>query len=612
MTNHSDEVQTRITKVDRMKALGVIPYAASFDKQNPISSLSSFDTGKFRDIETIISGPINNVKTAGRVILYRSFGKISFAKLQDATGEIQIMFSRENCQIVTGGEKKSELSEEMSAYKFVEKLVDMGDFIGVEGELFLTHKGELTIFVSAFTFLAKAIRPLPEKFHGLKDEETLYRQRYLDLISNNDTYNRFLLRSRFIKVMRDFYEEEGFIELETPILGNSASGAAAAPFITHHNDYDLDVFLRISPETALKKATVGRFERVFEIARNFRNEGSDPSHLQEFTMVEHYAAYWNYQDNMVFIEKMMNTLFERLGLEKTVQIKDRDGNIQNVNFGSAWERIDYMKQIQEVTGVDITKYGPGDEEVFRDILRKQNIVIEGMEKMGLTTLIDYFYKKLVRPKIVGPAFLYNYPKYMQPLARASDEFPGTVEQFQVVVNGWEIIKAYSELVDPIDQRERFEEQARAAAAGDEEATSADYDFVHAMEYAMPPQSGLGFGIDRLLTLITGQENLRDSVLFPLVKPIEKRENSTKNAKETKVAVAILNEKANLEKWQEMNTIGHLCASFGARNGENLFFQDTATTADQQDIKMNMQHAIVIKSSPDSAQMISLLNEAKSR
>lgn len=200
--------------------------------------------------------------------------------------------------------------------------------------------------------------------------------------------------------MRDFYEEEGFIELETPILGNSASGAAAAPFTTHHNDYDLDVFLRISPETALKKATVGRFERVFEIARDFRNEGSDPSHLQEFTMVEHYVAYWNYEDNMRFIERMINSLFERLHLEKTVKIRDRDGNIQDVNFGTTWERIDYMKRIQEVTGIDIAKYEPGDEEVFRKILKDQKIVIEGMEKMGLTTLIDYFYKKLVRPKIV--------------------------------------------------------------------------------------------------------------------------------------------------------------------------------------------------------------------
>lgn len=518
MTTHADEVQTRIMKTERMKVLGVVPYASSFEKKNSIASLASFDTSKFREIETIIASPVANVKTAGRVTLYRSFGKISFAKIQDATGEIQVMFSRENCSIVTQDGLKTTLSEEISAYKFVEKLVDMGDFIGVEGELFLTHKGELTVFVSAFTFLSKAIRPLPEKFHGIKDEETLYRQRYLDLISNDETYNRFLLRSRFIKVMRDFYEEEGFIELETPILGNAASGAAAAPFITHHNDYDLDVFLRISPETALKKATVGRFERVFEIARDFRNEGSDPSHLQEFTMVEHYAAYWNYEDNMRFIERMINSLFERLGLEKTVKIKDRDGVIQDVNFGATWERIDYMKRIAEVTGIDISQYGPGDEEVFRKILKEQNIVIEGMEKMGLTTLIDYFYKKLVRPKIVGPAFLYNYPKYMQPLARSSDQFPGIVEQFQVVVNGWEIIKSYSELVDPIDQRARFEEQAKAAAAGDEEATSADYDFVLAMEYAMPPQSGLGFGIDRFLTLIMGQENLRDVVLFPLVKP----------------------------------------------------------------------------------------------
>lgn len=522
MTAHTDEVQTRIEKTERMKKLGIVPYAGSFDKKNPIDSLATFDKNNFREIETIIAGPVVNVKTAGRVTLYRSFGKISFAKIQDATGEIQVMFSRENCSIITKDGAKAILEdgngEEFSAYKFMEKLVDMGDFIGVEGELFLTHKGELTIFASNFTFLSKAVRPLPEKFHGIKDEETLYRQRYLDLISNDETYKRFLLRSRFIKTMRDFYEEEGFIELDTPILGNAASGAAAAPFITHHNDYDLDVFLRISPETALKKATVGRFERVFEIARDFRNEGSDPSHLQEFTMVEHYAAYWNYEDNMRFIEKMINVLFERLDLNKTVQIKDRDGNIQDVNFGATWERIDYMKRIHEVTGIDITLYGPGDEEIFRKILKEQNIIIEGMEKMGLTTLIDYFYKKLVRPKIVGPAFLYNYPKYMQPLARTSDEFPSIVEQFQVVVNGWEIIKSYSELVDPIDQRARFEEQAKAAAAGDEEATSADYDFVLAMEYAMPPQSGLGFGIDRFLTLITGQENLRDVVLFPLVKP----------------------------------------------------------------------------------------------
>lgn len=513
----SDESKVRLEKIGRMRAMGIVPYGPKFSKEHTLASLAA-RAQDFRDIETIIPAPTVNTRTAGRVVLHRSFGKICFMQIQDSTGSIQLMFSRENCSIVVNGEKKSMVSEEMSAYKFAEKLVDMGDFIGVEGELFLTHKGELTIFVDSFVFLSKAVRPLPEKFHGIKDEETLYRQRYLDLITNDATYNRFLLRSRFIKGLRDFYEEEGFIELETPILGNAASGAAAAPFVTHHNDYDLDVFLRISPETALKKATVGRFERVFEIARDFRNEGSDPSHLQEFTMVEHYAVYWNFEDNMRFIEKMINSLFERLNLPKVVQIKDRDGVVRDVDFGATWERINYVDRIREITGVDIMQYGPGDELKFRTILNEKGVKIDGVEKMGITTMIDYLYKKLVRPQMVGPAFLYNYPKFMQPLARASDANEAIVEQFQVVVNGWEIVKAYSELVDPVDQRSRFEEQAKAAAAGDEEATAADYDFVLAMEYGMPPQSGLGFGIDRFLTLILGQENLRDVVLFPLTKP----------------------------------------------------------------------------------------------
>lgn len=311
MTN-LDETGVRVEKAQRMKSLGVFPYGSKFENKQSIRDVIRRSKETFREIDTIIASPIINTRTAGRIVLYRSFGKIAFAKLQDATGSIQIMFSKEHCFVRSSEGRKESLSEEISAYKFVEKLLDLGDFIGVEGELFLTHKNELTIFVDTFTFLSKAIRPLPEKFHGIKDEEVVYRQRYLDLITNEATYDRFLLRSRFVKALRDFYEEEGFIELETPILGNAASGAAAKPFMTHHNDFDLDVFLRISPETALKKATVGRFERVFEIARDFRNEGSDPSHLQEFTMVEHYAAYWNFEDNMLFIEKMVNALFDRL------------------------------------------------------------------------------------------------------------------------------------------------------------------------------------------------------------------------------------------------------------------------------------------------------------
>jgi len=522
----NEESLVRIEKIKRMKNFGIIPYAAKFDKKDKISDLISREKEVFRDINDIILDTKMWLQTAGRVILYRSFGKISFGKLQDSTGEIQIMFSRENCAISSNWETGlKELRpvlgewEEMSAYKFVEKLVDIGDFIGVKWELFMTHKWELTIFVSEFQFLSKAIRSLPEKFHGLQDKESIYRQRYLDLITDKESYERFLFRSRFIKALRDFYDENDFIEIETPILGSSASGAAAAPFITHHNDYDHDFFLRISPETSLKKATVWRFERVFEIGRQFRNEGSDPSHMQEFTSVEHYSAFWDFEDNMRFTEKMFDYLFTKLNLDPIVQIKDKDWNSQSVNFSTPWERIDYIKWVRDASGIDVSAYNVWDEDKLRNDIISKWIRFERMEKMGLNTLIDYLYKKVLRPGIIWPAFVYNYPRTMQPLARVSDENPNIVEQFQLVINWWEAVKAYSELVDPIKQWENFVEQAKNAAAGDEEATSPDDDFVLAMEYGMPCQSGWWMWVDRIITLLTGQENLRDSILFPLTKPI---------------------------------------------------------------------------------------------
>jgi lysyl-tRNA synthetase class 2 len=312
-------------------------------------------------------------------------------------------------------------------------------------------------------FLSKAVRPLPEKFHGLEDQEVKYRQRYLDLISNEDTYSRMLFRSNFVRLMRDFYHQNGFIEIETPVLGNAASGAAAKPFITHHNDFDEEFFLRISPETSLKKATVGRFERVFEVARDFRNEGSDPSHLQEFTMVEHYAVYWNYEDNMRFTEKMFDYLFEHLKLPKIRRVKDKEGVEKEVDFTTPWQRVDYIKGVKEASGIDIVAYGQDDADRLRSDIRAKGIEFEGMDIMGTTTLIDYLFKKVLRPKILGPAFIVNYPRTMQPLARASDINPGIVEQFQLIVNGWEMLKAYSELVDPIEQQRNFDEQAKAAA-----------------------------------------------------------------------------------------------------------------------------------------------------
>ncbi|EKE28834.1 MAG: hypothetical protein ACD_3C00006G0016 [uncultured bacterium (gcode 4)] len=515
---YSDESLQRIEKISRMKNLWVIPYASKFDKKHSIADLIDKWSDNFRDVTEVIAWPKIEYSTAWRVILYRSFWKIAFAKLQDATGEIQIMFSRESCKIITDWEAKADLTEEMSAFKFVEKLVDMGDFIGVKWELFVTHKWELTLFAWEFEFLSKAIRPLPEKFHWLQDQEAIYRQRYLDLIRNNDSYERFLFRSNFVKAMRDFYHENSFIEIETPVFWSSASWAAAAPFVTHHNDFDHDFFLRISPETSLKKATVWRFERVFEVAKDFRNEWSDPSHMQEFTMVEHYAVFWNFEDNMRFTEEMFDYIFKKLNLNKSVNIKDKNGELKEVNFEWPWERLDYVKWIKEASSIDVETYEAWDEDKLRSDIRSKWIEFEWMNKMWVTTLIDYLYKKVLRPKLIWPVIIYNYPKLMQPLARVSDKNQNMVEQFQVVVNGWEILKAYSELVDPLLQRANFDEQAKAKAMWDVEATSGDDEFVLSMEYGMPPQSGWWMGIDRIITLLTGQDNLRDSVLFPLMKP----------------------------------------------------------------------------------------------
>lgn len=527
------EREVRIQKVEKMKKMGIHPFAQSFQKQDMIKDIiAKYENEELRDSEILVSDAQIQVATAGRVMLHRSHGKLAFAKILDSTGQIQLMFHRDNCKIIKV-EKNQDWtmnevavqalpfdeseSGEMTAYKFFEKMIDMGDFIGVRGEVFKTHKWELTIFVKEFKFLSKAIRPLPEKFHGLSDQEDLYRKRYLDMTMNPETYARFLFKSKFYEVLRDFYRSEGFTEIQTPILDNAASGAAARPFVTHHNDFDTDVYLRIAFETSLKKATVGRFEKVFEIGQDFRNEGSDPSHVQEFTQVEHYAVYRNYEDNMRFTEKMFDYLFEKLGLAKQLKVKDKDWIEKIVDFTTPWERIDYTQGVNQASGLDISQYGIDDADRLRADIQAKGISFEGMEKMGTTTLIDYLYKKVLRPKITGPAFIYNYPVIMQPLARISDGDENIVEQFQLLVNGWEICKAYSELVDPLLQQANFDKQAEAAAKGDDEATSGDEAFVEAMEYGMPPQSGFGMGLERILAILTEQDNLRDVIMFPLMK-----------------------------------------------------------------------------------------------
>jgi len=535
------EKEVRIWKIKKLQSMWIHPYAQSFHKTHYIWDIIKESEGKeFREIETIIENPENQVSTAWRVMLYRSHWKLAFAKILDSTEQIQLMFHRDQCKIIKTEKqedgKMKDISVDslefpesetgvMTAYKFMEKMVDIWDFIWVKWEIFRTHKGELTIFVSEFKFLSKAVRPLPEKFHGLSDQEDLYRKRYLDMTMNPDTYKRFLFKSRFYQVLRDFYRKHWFTEIQTPILDNAASWAAARPFITHHNDYDADVYLRIAFETSLKKATVWRFERVFEIGQDFRNEWSDPSHLQEFTQVEHYAVYRNYEDNMHFTEEMFDYIFDELGIPRTLKVKDKDWIEREVDFTTPWERIDYTKWIYDACWIDITKYGIDDADKLRNDILAKWITFEGIEDMWTTTLIDYLYKKVLRPKIIGPAFIYNYPVIMQPLARISDADAWIVEQFQLLVNGWEICKAYSELVDPLLQQANFDKQAEAAEKWDDEATSWDDAFVEAMEYWMPPQSWFGMWLERILAILTEQENLRDVVMFPLMK-LKNWEDST--------------------------------------------------------------------------------------
>lgn len=610
--DYSKESGDRIKKIEDLKKAWVIVYANNFRWKQDIIEIRN-ENKELKKVEDLMENWwVWEYKTAWRIISSRWMWKLLFAKIRDNSEDIQICFMKWKLDFNTWREIVNSLkidSEEKDVFKIAEKYCQVWDYIWISWDLFLTKHGELTIFVKEFQILSKAIRPLPEKFHWVQDQETIYRQRYLDLIMNEESYERFKFRSNFIKTLREFYNKNNFAEIETPVLGNAASWAAAKPFITHHNDFWEDFYLRIAPETSLKKATVWRFERVVEFTRNFRNEGSDPSHMQEFSAIEHYAAWWNFEDNIKFTQEMFDYIFDNLWLDRKIKIKDKKWLEKEVDFTTPWEKIDYIKWVKKASNIDISAYKIWDEEKLREDIKNAWHYWEGIEKQWLTTMIDYLYKKVLRPSIVWPAFVYNYPKTMQPLARQSDKDENIVEQFQVVVNWWEILKAYSELVDPKIQKENFNDQISAIESGDEEATSWDDDFVTAMEYAMPPQSGWGMWIERILSLLTWQGNLRDVVLFPLMKD-EKSEVGMWVSRETKLAVAIINKSACKEKWQELNTIWHLNAAFWARAWKELFMQDKVTSHDWQSINLNIKHAIMIKETDNSWNLKELVKHAK--
>ena len=487
--NYQDEYQIRLEKLKKIREQGINPYPNRFEKKQTIKEILGLKLGA-------------PVQTAGRLLTIRAMGKIAFCHLKDASGQIQLVF------------KQDQVGDE--PFKEFLKFFDAGDFIGLKGELFKTQKGEPSILVKTYQLLGKALRPMPEKWHGLKDTELKYRQRYLDLIANNESYERFLWRSELIKTLREFYWQNGFIELETPILVNNASGAIAKPFKTHYQALDLDVYLRIAPEVFLKEAIIGGFEKIFEIGRCFRNEGMDPSHLQDFTLVEHYVAYWNFEDNMKFSEEIFGYLLKKLFGKTKLMIKDQSGKEHEIDFKPPWPRVSFAELIKKDCGLDLKKY-PTAEKLRTAIIAKK-IKIDGAQNLGRGNLIDALYKQVCRDKIIKPTFALYHPTDLSPLARKNDKDKEVVDRFQLVISGLEIVNAYSELVDPLDQKERFEKQVKAKAAGDAEAHGKDDEFVKALEYGSPPISGWGLGLDRLVALLTCQDNLRDVVLFPLLRP----------------------------------------------------------------------------------------------
>ena len=467
------------------------PYPDKYETTHTISEARVLEDGT------------KNVSIAGRIGFMRKMGKLSFVKIKNIEDAIQLQIRAD----VLGEEKYDEFK----------KIFDSGDFIGAKGEIITTQTGEKSLEVEDFTFLGKALRPLPEKFHGLQDTEIKYRERYVDLIMNQDSRELFLGRSKFYYFLRKFMNENGFLEVETPIIQTAVSGASAKPFFTHHNALDLDCNLRIAPECYLKECNAAGFERVYEVAKCFRNEGMDPQHLQEFTQIEWYASFWNFEDNIKFFQDFMRET--AMYLKGTTELTVGD---KTIDLGAEWKRINYVEELTKELGFDFIDI-EDPEELRNKIIEAGKFTKADLAECNSTAqLIDFCYKRLIRANIFEPTIMWNYPAVLKPLARRNDENNKVVDVFQVIIAGAEMCNAYSELVNPEIQRANFEDQLKQKAQGDDETMDLDEDYLKAMEQGMPPISGLGVGIDRLMMLLYNAQSVRDVVLFPTMKPIDNK------------------------------------------------------------------------------------------
>ena len=510
MAEFSEQEKIRRESLAKLRELGIEPYPAP---QYPVNASAALITAEYDEQK----GNFQEVCIAGRLMSRRIMGAASFGELQDESGRIQIYVKRD--EICPG--------EDKTMYNTVwKKLLDIGDIIGIKGFAFITQTGQLSIHAKELTLLSKSLRVLPivkeqdgQVFDAFTDPEQRYRQRYVDLIVNPSVKDTFIKRAKIIATMRQYFNEEGCLEVETPILQSIPGGATARPFITHHNALDIPLYLRIANELYLKRLIVGGYNGVYEFAKDFRNEGMDKTHNPEFTCMEIYVAYKDYNWMMNFVEKMLCRISNEVNGTTRVKIGEHE-----VDFGGSYRRLPILEAIREYAGVDVKGM---DEDALRQVCKDLHVEIE--PSMGKGKLIDAIFGTYCEDKLIQPTFITDYPVEMSPLTKRHREDPSLTERFELFVCGKELANAYSELNDPIDQLERFEEQAALKSKGDDEAMFIDYDFVRALEYGMPPTSGLGMGIDRLTMFMTGQTTIQDVLFFPQMRPekILKKENAGK-------------------------------------------------------------------------------------
>ena len=550
MENLSEQEQVRRQSLQAMRDMGIDPYPAA---EYEVTGYSTDIKKGFVDEPSAVSPQPSGkewhtgdeVRIAGRLMSKRIMGKASFIEIQDSKGRIQVYVSRDDIQNPTPGEfydrpqdarssgalhpsregeynstseegEAAPLTVEQQMYNVVfKKLLDIGDFIGIEGFVFRTQMGEISVHAKKLTVLAKSLRPLPivkykdgVAYDGFNDPEQRYRQRYVDLVVNDGVKETFLKRATILRTMRQVFDEAGYTEVETPILQQIAGGASARPFITHHNSLDVDMYLRIATELYLKRLIVGGFEGVYEIGRNFRNEGMDRSHNPEFTCMELYVQYKDYNWMMGFTEQLLEKI--AIAVNGTTKVKVGENEI---DFKAPYRRLPILDAIKEKTGLNLASM---DEEAIRAEAKK--LGVEDTEHMGKGKLIDEIFGETCEGTFIQPTFITDYPVEMSPLTKMHRSKPGLTERFELMVNGKELANAYSELNDPIDQYNRFVEQMKLADKGDDEAMVIDHDFMRALEYGMPPTSGIGIGIDRLAILMTGQPTIQEVLLFPTMKP----------------------------------------------------------------------------------------------